>query len=89
MDLQVKRVVKRKIYAVHDEDLEAFLTDLNLLDKIKEGKIKCPECNCTLTLENIGFFLVSKGEIKICCDDLNCLYGLKRTPPRVEGGEEN
>jgi len=79
--------VKRKIYAIHDGDLVAFLADLKLLDKIKQGKIECPECNRPLTVENIGFFFVSKGEIKICCDNLNCLYELKRAQARFVESE--
>lgn len=68
--------MKRKIYAVHDRDLEDFLKDLNLLDKVVQGEIKCTECGCTITLEKIGFISMLKGENKLCCDDLNCCYQL-------------
>ena len=80
--------MERKIYAVHDRDLEQFLTELSLLDEIAGGKIKCPECDCTITLENIGFIYFSKGEAKICCDDIECFYKLKTRKRRREEDEE-
>jgi hypothetical protein len=70
----VERAMERRIYAVHDRDLLQFLTELKLLDKVLKGELKCPECDCAITLENIGFITLSKGEVKICCDDLECFY---------------
>jgi len=79
--------VERKIYAVHDRDLKQFLTELNLLDKVLKAEIKCPECDCVITLENIGFIAFSKGEAKICCDKLECFYKF-RTKSRIKEREE-
>jgi len=83
MQSEGEETMERKIYAVHDRDLKQFLTDLNLLDKICRGEIKCPECNSIITLENIGFITISKGEAKVCCDNIECFYGL-RTKIRKE-----
>jgi hypothetical protein len=69
--------VEGKIYAVHDRDLKQFLMDLNLLEKITAGEIKCPECDCTITIENVGFISMSKGVVKICCDNIACFYKAK------------
>jgi hypothetical protein len=80
--------VERKIYAVHDRDLREFLTELNILDKILKGEIKCPECDCVLTLENIGFITFSKGEVKICCDDIQCFYKLRTKIKKEEPSEQ-
>ena len=79
--------MKRKIYAVHDRDLKQFLIDLNLIDKITKGEIKCPECNCTITLENIGFITIFKGEVKVCCDNIECFYNF-RTRTKIEEERE-
>jgi hypothetical protein len=79
--------MERKIYAVHDRDLKHFLTELNLLDKVVKGEIRCPECDCVITLENIGFITFSKGEAKICCDDIECFYKL-RTKSRKKKKEK-
>ena len=78
LNLSVNKTLKRKIYAVHDRDLKDFLADLNLLEKVLQGEIKCPECECIITLENIGFITMFKGEAEICCDDLECFYKLRR-----------
>jgi hypothetical protein len=69
--------MERKIYAVHDRDLSQFLTDLRLLDKIAKGEIKCPECECMITPNNIGFITIYKGEAKLCCDNIECFYKLR------------
>ncbi|HKZ93701.1 MAG TPA: hypothetical protein VJ249_03855 [Candidatus Bathyarchaeia archaeon] len=69
--------MERRIYAVHDQDLMRFLTDLNLLDRILRKELKCHECGCVITLENVGFITLSKGEVKVCCDDLECFYRFK------------
>ena len=61
---------------------------MNLLDKIAGGEIKCPECDCTITLENIGFIYFSKGEAKICCDDIDCFYRLKTRKRKKKENEE-
>jgi hypothetical protein len=79
--------VERKIYAVHDRDLKQFLTELNLLDKVVKGEIKCPECDCTITLENIGFITIFKGEAKVCCDDIECFYKLRTKTKKEKKGE--
>lgn len=68
--------MERKIYAVHDRDLKKFLGNLGLLDKVEKGEIKCPACQCVITLENLGFVYQSEGEIRICCDKLDCFYRL-------------
>jgi peptide subunit release factor RF-3 len=66
-----------KIYAVHDRDLKGFLSELNLLDKIEAGELKCPHCDCTITIKNIGFISKSKGKFEICCDNISCFYKRK------------
>lgn len=83
--MAVENGLKRKIYAVHDGDLESFLNDLNVLDKINREQIMCQKCGCVIILENIGFFFTSDGEIKICCDNLNCFYEFKRSQMMLGG----
>lgn len=78
LNLGVNETVERRIYAVHDRDLKDFLADLNLLEKVLRGELKCPECECTITLENVGFISMFKRDVKVCCDDLECFYKLRR-----------
>lgn len=66
---------KEAIFAVHDRDLEVFLSSIGILEKIKNKEIKCVECKSVITLENIGFIFPSKGrKIEICCDSPGCYY---------------
>ena len=78
--------MKRKIYAVHDRDIKEFLEDLNVLNKISNGEITCPECDCTITLENLGFIIMHGKDIKICCDNIECFYKLRT---RTTGEKRN
>lgn len=54
--------------AVYDKDLELFLTNLNLLDKIKNGKIKCKFTKEIITLENFYAVFPEEGTIKVVSD---------------------
>ena len=65
---------KETVYAVHDRDLEVFLSSIGILEKIANKEIKCVECKSVITLENIGFIFPSKGKLEICCDSPTCYY---------------
>ena len=82
----MRNILKRKIYAIHDRDLQDFLAELDLLEKVQHGRIKCPECECTITLENVGFISMFKGEVKVCCDKLECFYKMRREAKGVRKG---
>lgn len=70
--------MKNRIHAIHDRDLLEFLTKFNLVKKIEDGEIMCPECNCLITLENIGFIKIIKNKPRICCDNILCFYDYKK-----------
>ena len=69
--------MKRKIYAVHDRDIKEFLAELGLLDRVIKGELKCAQCGCVLSLENIGIITILRGDSKICCDNIECFYELR------------
>jgi len=60
--------MKAKLNAVHDNDLEALLIKLNLLDKIKNGELKCKFTQETITLENLHSIFPEEGTIKLVSD---------------------
>ena len=64
---------RKKLLAVHDTDVEEFLTRLELLAPIKDGKISCAACNRVITLDNFGGIYPESGELKVVCDKLECL----------------
>ena len=77
-------MTKEKIYAVHDRNLESFLESIGLLEKILNKEIKCANCECLISLENIGFIFPSKGKIELCCDNPACFYQMQEQMQRKE-----
>ena len=60
--------MKTKLNAVHDDNLEALLKKLNLLEKINSGKVKCKFTGTTITLDNLHTIFPEEGTIKVVCD---------------------
>ncbi len=65
-------MAKIAIKAVHDSDLEKFLAKLGLLNKIKEGKIRCSICGDVITLDNFLCIYPEEGQIRVCCNKRDC-----------------
>ena len=61
------------IPAIHDDDLEKVLKDLGLFSKIINGEINCLNCGDDITLENLGGLISINQEVKIICDNPECL----------------
>ncbi len=62
-----------RLKAIHDDDLEAFLSSLGLLDKILSGDIKCKFCRDQITLENLQSVFPDSGSISIVCKKELCM----------------
>lgn len=60
--------MKSNLNAVYDENLEELLSKLNLLDKIKDGQIRCKFTKEIITLENLHSIFPEENTIKIVCD---------------------
>jgi hypothetical protein len=69
---------REKIKAVHDKDLERFLSSLGVLDQIKNGYHRCVICNSIITLENFGAVFPKDDKINFLCDRSLCLAALTR-----------
>ncbi len=67
------------VHAIHENDLETFLNNIGLLQKIKAGEIKCFFCGGTITLKNFYCVFPDEGDIKICCDNSSCRLILKNS----------
>lgn len=85
----VSLMTEKIIHAVHDRDLENLLRSLNLLDDLRAGKIKCNECQCEVSEDNLGFIYPYEGKIRVCCDKPGCFYNavkkLSLEIPKNEG----
>lgn len=63
---------KGEIKAVHDKDLQIFLTSLDEYDAVISGGRKCYFCKNTITIDNILSIFPHEGEIHYCCKDSEC-----------------
>lgn len=60
--------MKANLNAVHDDDLEALLSKLNLLDKVKNGMVRCKFTKEIITLDNLHSIFPEEGSIKLVCN---------------------
>ena len=69
-----KRYMKKdELKAVHEDELEQFLSSLNLLEPIKSGQITCTQCNIIISLENLGLVYPMGNNIHFLCNSAICL----------------
>lgn len=66
------RLEKENINVVYEDDIEEFIANLGLLEDFEKGNISCAFCGREITKENLQCILSIEGEIKFCCDDLEC-----------------
>ena len=72
-----KRWLQReKVKAVHDNDLELFLSSIGVLEQIKEGYHHCIVCSTQISLENLGVVFPKDNKINFVCDRPSCLANL-------------
>lgn len=70
---------KEKVKAVHDDDLERFLSSIGVLDQIKSGIHHCVICNIQITIQNLGAVYPKNNQIKFVCDRPPCLSEMNLT----------
>lgn len=64
------------ITAVHDDDLDAVLQALGLLNKFRAGLLTCAFCKDTITHDNLYSIFPDGGTVKLSCAKPNCVLGL-------------
>ena len=65
---------EKPVLAVHDNDLDTLLKEIDVFDKLVEGKMRCIVCGTIITRENIGFLFLDEDEVELCCDKIECYY---------------
>ena len=68
--------MKSNLNAVHDNDLEKLLENLNLNEKLNQGELKCKFTGETITLENLHSIFPESGTIKLVCDSPDAIKQL-------------
>jgi hypothetical protein len=61
------------IPAIHDDDLKSLLIKHGLYDRVIQGKILCYISNEVITWDNIYGLLEVNGELKLVCDNSECI----------------
>lgn len=63
---------EKEIRAIYEQDLDSFLEKLELLEPFKRGELSCAVCNETINKKNFKFVFSENGEVKVCCNKLEC-----------------
>jgi len=64
---------KETITAVHDADLEKYLSSLGILDSVTTGAYRCAVCGNSVGLTNVGAIFPRDNKIEIVCDSPYCV----------------
>ena len=67
------------IPAIHDDDLKLLLIRHGLYEKILRGEVRCHISDEIITWENIYGIFESNGEIKLVCDNVDCIDKLNKS----------
>jgi hypothetical protein len=67
---------KEKVNVVHDQDLEAFLDKIGVLQDYLSGEKKCKFCKIVMTLDNLHSVFPQSGDVKFVCDKPECIREL-------------
>lgn len=67
------RPPKEDIKAVHDDDLEGFLSSIGLLHNVRAGKVRCKFCKESLDLESIQAVFPESGSVSVVCNRERCI----------------
>lgn len=63
---------RKSIRAVLEDDLQAVLKDLELLELIEQGEASCHICGRVISLENLQALFRSSGTIHFVCNTPGC-----------------
>jgi hypothetical protein len=72
-----RRLANRKSVAVvQEDDLEAILSALGVIDKVKNGAIPCSNCGSPVNLQNLSGWKKFGFQLLMFCDKPQCLLAL-------------
>lgn len=68
--------MKKELKAIHNDELIELLNKLELLDKLKKGKLKCKFTDTVITVENLHSIFPESGSIKLVCNSPEAIKNL-------------
>ena len=76
MKLRNKQNEEGILKVVHDDKVKTLLSNLDMLNDVQEGKIKCNFCKEIITLDSINGIFPESNIIKITCNKPTCVIQL-------------
>lgn len=68
------KVDREIVKAVHDDQFVQFLKNVNLYEKINQGRCSCKMCGKTITINNIYTIIPNRDKsISYICDEMSCV----------------
>lgn len=67
---------RKKVDAVHDDDLLNLLDNLGLKNKFIHHKLTCAFCESAIGWDNLHSIFPDSGSIKVCCTEAECVNKL-------------
>jgi len=68
--------MRHSISAVHDDDLQEFLTSLGVLRDLELGALLCRYCDQPISLENLYAVYPENNGVHVACDRPSCVRAL-------------
>lgn len=74
-----------ELKAVHEDELEKYLSSLGVLEDLIEGKFKCRYCEIKISLDNFLCIFPIGDEIAMSCENIKCYqFALKESKEILE-----
>jgi hypothetical protein len=64
---------RKSMKAILDIDLEKVLTNLGILESLRQGQLTCGVCGELVTEQNLRCIYPQGTEVRVCCDRPGCV----------------
>lgn len=65
-----------RVQAVHDDQLQTLLDNLQISSKMQKGEMKCKFCRTIVSFENLAAIFPEIDTIKVVCGEPKCFLEL-------------
>lgn len=64
---------EKQINAIYESELEKFLANIQILDKVKKGEYCCIACGEKINIGNFGGIIQVAGNLELFCNKEKCI----------------